>query len=223
MLRTMFLFEDRIPSGTAPIYLPRGNRAIYVRAGAVTATSDDAARYLGDDTAVIDGDELTLHSSDLDTVLWRWELASDDGGDETCHLLRSAPETSSELKLKATLDLDDRYTWLMRCDTVTFPPGGIAHTHLHQGPGIRITRSGEITIHTEGTSETYGPDSAWAEKGVVPVLAPTTTESPTVFVRCFLLPKHCRSASSIRFVHAEDRRKINTQSYRVLMERTIVA
>lgn len=222
MLRTMFLFEDRIPAGTAPVYLPRGNRAVYVHTGGITATSDETSRYLGENTATVDGDELTLHSPESDTVVWRWELTPDESGDEASHLLRSAPQTESELKLKSTLDLDDRYTWLMRCDTVTFPPGGVAHTHLHQGPGIRITRSGEITIHTEGTSEAHGPGSAWAEKGVVPVLAPTTTESPTVFVRCFLLPKHCRGASSIRFVHDEDRRKVNTQSYRVLMERTIV-
>lgn len=222
MPRTMFLFEDHLPAGTKPVYLPRGNRSIYVVSGGLDIHSDDCTRYLSEGSALVAEDELALHATEVDSTIWRWELAGADS-DETAHRLRSAPQASSALKLAASLDIDERYTWLMRCDTVTFPPGGTALTHLHQGPGVRITLSGEITIETEGTTQVHGPGSAWAEKGVVPVFAPTTEKSPTVFVRCFLLPKQNKGASSIRFVHPEDNEKINTQKYRVLMERVIVA
>ncbi|MEU1980829.1 hypothetical protein [Nocardia sp. NPDC019395] len=222
MPRTMFLFEDHLPAGTKPVYLPRENRSIYVVSGGLDIRSDDSTRYLREGSALVADEELALHATEVDSIIWRWELAG-AASDEAAHTLRSAPQTTSELKLTATFELDDRYTWLMRCDTVTFPPGGIAWTHLHQGPGIRITRSGEITIETEGTTKVHGPGSAWAEKGVVPVYAPTTEKDGTTFVRCFLLPKQNMGASSIRFVHPEDNEKINTQKYRVLMERVIVA
>ena len=38
----------------------------------------------------------------------------------------------------------------MRCDRIDFPPGGIAYTHTHPGPGIRYLLHGELDIHTEG-------------------------------------------------------------------------
>ena len=222
MLRTMFLFEDHFPAGTKPVYLPRENRAIYVVSGGLDIHLDNSTRYLNEGSALVADEESTLLATEVDSTIWRWELAG-ESSDEAAHALRCAPQTASELKLAATFELDDRYTWLMRCDTVTFPPGGIAWTHLHQGPGIRITRSGEITIETEGTTKVHDPGSAWAEKGIVPVYAPTTEKCGTSFVRCFLLPKQNLGASSIRFVHAEDNEKINTQKYRVLMERVIVA
>ena len=35
---------------------------------------------------------------------------------------------------------------LLRCDRVDFPPGGVAHRHVHPGPGIRRILYGELTI-----------------------------------------------------------------------------
>jgi hypothetical protein len=117
--------------------------------------------------------------------------------------------------------LDRNIHWLMRCDTVTFPPGGIAYQHLHQGPGIRITREGEITIETKGESTTYGPGQAWGEDGFLPVYASTTTEMSTTFVRCFILPRLTLGTSSIRIISPEDRARGNTQRYHVLAERLL--
>ncbi|MER5439761.1 hypothetical protein [Streptomyces sp. NPDC002790] len=219
--RTLLLFEDTLPAQARPVYLPAGDRAIYVRTGSVDVVDDAGSRFLWQRAAEVAGQELTLAAGDQDTVLWRWELAAEPDADEQRHRFRSAPETTSELKLRADFELDDRYTWLMRCDTVTFPPGGVALTHLHQGPGIRIVLDGEITIETEGTSRDYLPGQAWAEKGVLPVLAPTTERESTTFVRCFLLPKQNKGVSSIRIVQPEDRAKPNTQKYRVLAERTL--
>lgn len=216
--RTLRLFEDRIEAGAKPIYLPKGDRAIFVRSGAAHFVTDATSQYLIQDLAHASPSQTALHVETDDVVLWRWELDDGPHWDDSKFQLRSAPQATSELKIKATFDLDDRYDWLLRCDTVTFPPGGVAWTHLHQGPGIRITRYGEITIETEGTAVKHGPGSPWVEYGVIPVLAPTTETEETSFARCFILPSQLKGVSSLRTVHEEDRAKPNTQSYRVLAE-----
>ena len=112
-------------------------------------------------------------------------------------------------------------THILRCDRVSFPKGGIAYTHVHQGPGIRYCLEGRIRIETEGHSHSYGPGEAWFEIGHEPVLAPTSDEMETSFVRCFILPRSCKGRSSIRYVRPEDATKPKTQRYRVLGERFI--
>ncbi len=148
----------------------------------------------------------------------RWEVARDDGGDG---LLRGAPHCTSAAKLAAEIDLDPGFGWLMRCDKVSFPKGGIAYTHIHQGPGIRCCLEGRIRIETQGQSHSYGPGEAWFENGSDPVLAPTSEETETTFVRCFILPRGNKGRSSIRYVLREDAAKPKSQRYRVLGERFI--
>jgi hypothetical protein len=53
------------------------------------------------------------------------------------------------------------------------------------------------------------------------VLAPTSEEVETTFVRCFVLPRACKGRSSIRYVLKEDAARPKTQRYRVLGERFI--
>ena len=55
----------------------------------------------------------------------------------------------ADVQLEQFIDLDPGFDWLMRCDRVGFPPGGIAHTHVHQGPGIRYTVKGEIIMNSD--------------------------------------------------------------------------
>ena len=129
--------------------------------------------------------------------------------------------TTSELILSAPVELDSRFDWLMRCDCVSFPKGGIAYTHVHQGPGIRYCLEGRIEIETEGSTHDYGPGEPWFESGSSPVLAPTSKETETAFVRCFVLPRSCKSRTSIRYVNPEDAAKPKTQRYKVLGERFI--
>lgn len=212
------LYEDHIEADARPIHLPGQDRAIYIRSGSLELASETVTQYLTAGLATTGGDQLTLSAVE-DTVLWRWELTA-AGRDDA---LRSAPQATSELRLEAEIDLDDRYRWLMRCDTVSFPPGGVAWTHVHQGPGIRIVREGEIAIEIDGHRAVHRPGDAWLERGVDPVLAPTTEDEATTFVRCFILPEQCRGQSSLRIVSAQDRAKGNTQSYRVLSERLVHA
>ena len=113
------------------------------------------------------------------------------------------------------------YGWLMRCDRVGFPKGGVAYTHVHQGPGIRYCLEGGIRIESEGAVHEYRAGEAWFESGAAPVLAPTSQESETSFIRCFVLPRGCKGRSSIRYVRPEDASRPKPQRYTVLGERFV--
>lgn len=210
------LFEDQLPAGCPQVFLPSAPRALYVREGGLSVDDATGGRWLGEDTADVTTTEISLTVTDA-TKLWRWEL----GVGNTSPDLPSAPSAKSRMILEAQLDLDDRYGWLMRCDRVDFPPGGVALTHVHQGPGIRICRHGEITIETLGASKSHGPGEAWFELGHAPVLAPTTDKESTAFLRCFLLPRAVKGKSSIRYVRPEDALAPKVQKYRVFAERFI--
>lgn len=213
------LFEDCIPAGYAAIFLPRAPRSIYVLEGYTTIEFDDGSQYQPPGTAWVGDGQIAILSGKEAATLLRWELV--DMQNQESGSLRSAPGTSSKLKLEQVIDLDPGFDWLMRCDRVGFPPGGIAHTHVHQGPGIRYTVKGEITIETQGHTASHPTGSAWFELGHAPVLAPTTERSETTFVRCFLLPRQSRSRSSIRYVKPEDAAKPKPQDYHVFAERLL--
>ncbi len=212
------LYEDSIPAAHAPIYLPRGPRSLYVLEGGVTVEFEQGSQHHGPDSAWVGQDQLGLLAGEKGAVLWRWELVGPAPGDG---YLRSAPGAKSELKLEQEIELDSQFDWLMRCDRVNFPPGGVALTHVHQGPGIRCCLKGEITIETQGTTTVHPAGSAWFELGHAPVLAPTTKSTDTSFIRCFILPQSCRSRSSIRYVRADDAGKAKLQSYHIYGERML--
>ncbi len=212
------LHEDHLPAGCPPVYLPSGPRALYVRSGGLSIESPHDSQALDPAQARVSQQALTLLNGDQDTVLWRWDLT------DSAHpaaALPSAPATRSELKLEAPISLDRRFEWLMRCDRVDFPKGGVALTHVHQGPGIRICDYGLISIETLGNSHQHPPGSAWFELGHAPVLAPTTDAEETRFIRCFLLPRQLKGRSSIRYVRPEDAAAQKTQRYKVFAERYI--
>ena len=216
---TLRLLEDVIPVGAGPAYLPHAERALYVVEGDVTVEFPDGAQNQQAGGAWLGAGPIALSATGADARVWRWEMVGPapnrDGR------IASAPAMSSWVLLSATLDLDPAQEWLMRCDRVSFPPAGVAWTHVHQGPGIRCCQNGEITIETEGRRSTYGPGEAWLELGFEPVLAPTTPDVPTCFIRCFLLPRACRGRSSIRYVHAEDVAREKVQQYFVFGERFV--
>ena len=213
------LHEDRLPAGCPPIHLPAPPRAVYVRSGGLAVDAHDQGQWLGEGHASVAQDELTLSNGTEETVLWRWELTG--AGQPGTGDLPSAPAATTLLKLEAPVTLDPRFSWLMRCDRVEFPPAGVALTHVHQGPGIRICLNGEIRIETLGETHAYPAGEAWFEVGHAPVLAPTTERESTTFIRCFLLPRQVKGRSSIRYVHAADAAAKKVQQYRVFAERYI--
>ncbi len=220
MKHLLRLIEDVLPPACAPVYLPATNRAIFVHAGEVSVEFATGAQHQPGNSAWLGSDEIALTTTEAGATLWRWELlgAAEHGGDG---LIAAAPGASSTCKLAEPVELAGGFSWLMRLDRVAFPPGGIAYTHVHQGPGIRCCRRGEIRIEVHGRTSTYGPGEAWLERGFEPVLAPTTEREETEFIRCFVLPRSCRGRSSIRYVLAEDAAKPKRQSYHVFGERFI--
>jgi len=219
-MRTVLrLHEDRLPASGDPVYLPALERSIYVIEGDVTVEFASGCTSQPAGSAWLGGNEIALVPAGNGVRILRWELAADSADDHGA--LLSAPSATSELKCSAKIDFDPRFGWLMRCDRVSFPKGGIAYAHVHQGPGIRYCLEGQIEIQSEGSTHHYGPGQSWFERGPVPVLAPTSTEMETTFVRGFLLPRACKGRSSIRYVYPEDAAKPRPQRYKVLGERFI--
>lgn len=218
-LMILRLLEDHLPAASDPVYLPALNRALYVAQGDVTVEFATGCTRHDHGSAWVGSEEIALSPGQAGACVLRWELAR--VGAEDTGLVRAAPRCTSMVKLAEHIDLGDGFGWLMRCDEVAFPKGGVAYTHVHQGPGIRICLEGRIRIETDGASGEYGPGEAWFESGTTPVLAPTSEHAETRFVPCFVLPRGCKGKSSIRYVLSEDAAKPKTQRYRVLAERFI--
>ena len=195
----------------ASLELERANRVIYLVEGRLTVTADSSSTGLGANEAWHGSAACRLTAREEDARVWRWEL-----GD------RSAPATSSgEVKLAREIRLAPAARYLMRCDRVDFPPGGVAYTHTHQGPGIRVLLRGEFRVETGGRTLLVRPGEAWFESGPEPVYAAATHSVETSFVRVMILPGELEGRSSIRYVNAEDHEKPKTQRYTVLVDAPI--
>ena len=134
--------------------------------------------------------------------------------------IRWAIEKTSgvDVLLTVRLALDRSAKWLLRCDRVDFPPGGIAYRHTHPGPGIRCLLFGRITIETEGHSAMHGPLGAWYESGPAPVRAIASAEGAAAFARVMLLPREWRGQRSIRYVDPADAERPKLQQAKVYFD-----
>ncbi len=198
------LIEDRLSRETTRRLSCGVNRVVYVAEG---GASIDGERLNADEARFVPAEEATRLPGE--GLLWIWELVKEG----------KAPPLApgATLKLEATvttLDPGDGRRWLMRCDSVAFPPGGCAYTHVHRGPGIRSLKEGSIRIDTQGVSRFYGPGEAWYESGPEPVFAQADEARATRFIRVMLLPVELRGQSSIRYVLDVDREKPKRQTYR---------
>ncbi|MGI9380967.1 MAG: hypothetical protein ACR2OW_15080 [Methyloligellaceae bacterium] len=197
----LHLFEDRIVAGQEIVLADTPARAIYVNAGAVTCNGtvhECDAGFLADGA-------VTITAGSSGATLWRWDLshmATEVKGYEAIGKLTGA--------IPAELAGGDSF---LRLDSVSFPPGGTAMLHTHQGPGIRCLREGSIRIDTEGTSTSYGPGSAWFETGPHPVFAQADHAISSRFIRATVLPKTLLGQSSIRYVNEADKSRPKSQSY----------
>ena len=108
--------------------------------------------------------------------------------------------------------------WLVRCDRVDFPPGGVAYTHTHPGPGLRVLLFGRIRIETQGTSHEYGPFEWWYETGPDPVFAAASSDEETAFVRVLVLPAEWEGKRTIHYLDPADDEKPKLQRARVYLE-----
>jgi hypothetical protein len=120
-------------------------------------------------------------------------------------------------------EIDERPAgdWLVRCDRVDFPPGGVACTHTHPGPGLRVLLKGRLRIDTEGAAREYGPFESWYATGPDPVYAAASETDETAFVRVLLLPAEWEGKRTIRYVDPADEDKPKLQRARVYFERRL--
>ena len=111
--------------------------------------------------------------------------------------------------------------WVVRCDRIDFPPGGIAYRHVHPGPGIRRILHGELTIDRNGEAHTYRAGESWLEEADDPVLAMASPTEDTAFVRVMLLPAEWAGRRTIQYLDSADDERPKLQRATVLLEQPI--
>ena len=111
--------------------------------------------------------------------------------------------------------------WLLRCDRVDFPPGGVAYRHTHPGPGLRVLLHGRIRIETQGESHEYGPFEWWYETGPDPVFAAASETEETAFVRVLVLPAEWAGKRTIAYVDPADVERPKLQRARIYLEQPL--
>lgn len=136
---------------------------------------------------------------DLERGVPRFGAASLEGPALVWQLDQDERDAEGAL-LSRFVQLDPFAAWVVRCDRVDFPLGGVAPRHTHPGPGIRYLLSGELEIETEGRTAFYASGGAWFESGPEPVLARASSHLPTAFVRVLVLPAEWAGKRTIRYL-----------------------
>jgi hypothetical protein len=208
------LVEDVMAAG-ARLVLPADgvHRVCYVVHGEI----DAGGGPLRDDQAVLLSGAAEVKASASGATVWRYELAP--AGAVVVELSEPVGITREKLRQPLVWPVADEV--LIRADSVSFPPGGCAFLHTHQGPGIRCLIDGGIRIDAMGHSASFGPGAAWFESGPDPVFAQAAADRPSRFIRVMVLPATLLGRSSIAYVNAEDREKPKSQSYKGYIDQII--
>jgi quercetin dioxygenase-like cupin family protein len=193
--------------------LPTGIRVIYVRDGDAVTRADGQAAGLAPDSAWHGSGAARVTAGTAGATLWRWELAAGDAA--------PAAGVDSAVALARAVELDAAGDYLVRCDRVSFPPGGIAYTHVHRGPGIRRLLEGALRVEVNGAAHDIAPGEAWFEAGPDPVLATASKTVPSAFARVMILPREMLGRPSVRYIRPEDADKPKLQTYRVFVDEPI--
>jgi hypothetical protein len=212
----LVLYADRLaPSATASAEQTPVNRVIYVAEGQAIIRGAGVAASLSANSAWHGRGPVSIAAGPTGADLLRWELTENGSGPLEGTGIRSVLSRDGTPRIVAGSQ------YLMRCDRVDFPPGGVAYTHTHQGSGIRCLQRGAIRIDTQGHSFWVEPGGAWFETGADPVFAETCPDGPSHFIRVMILPRAVQGKSSIRYVRPEDEDKPKTQKYQVFVDEPI--
>ena len=197
-MTTLALYEDVLaPEEARP--LQAASRVVYVASGDASSIGPNEA-WFGDAG-------VTLQAGHRGATVLRWELTDWE------------PEGA---KLAARIGLDPWGEYLMRCDRVDFPPGGVAYRHTHPGPGIRCLLAGTLRIEgPDGAERTLVPLDAWFEGAEYPVVATASDAAATAFVRVLLLPPEWRGKRTITSLDEADEEKPKLQRATVFLEETV--
>jgi len=173
---TLAFFRDQLAAGAQPAMSDACPCVLYVRSGSLAVRSNKTVATLAPNSAWHGAASCEAVAGKTGAEVYRWELRREPGTGGAASTLRAA------------LTLDPKLAYLMRCDRVDFPPGGIAYTHTHQGGGIRCLLTGEIRIKVSDKEQLVRPGEAWFEAGPDPVLALASEREPTAFARVMILP-----------------------------------
>jgi hypothetical protein len=204
-------FRDSLEPN-ATVELP-GNctRVVYLCSGTARLRSPGFAAGMSANSAFHGASAFTVIAGPTGAQLHRWELVR-----------AGQPVAGTAMPLLVSaLALDAATRYLVRCDRVDFPPGGIAYTHTHRGGGVRCLIAGTIRIDVPGATHEIGPGEPWFEAGPDPVLATASASEDTSFSRVMILPLELLGRSSIRYVLPEDQDKPKRQSYQLFIDEPI--
>ncbi len=145
-----------------------------------------------------------------------WRVAYDIEGDRA---LRGPARVDGPAIVWELAESPGPGEWIVRCDRVDFPPGGIAYRHVHPGPGVRRILFGELTIdRADGNTRTYRAGESWHEAADDPVVATASAGEDAAFVRVLLLPAEWAGRRTIRYLDPADEDKPRLQRATVLLE-----
>jgi len=201
------LLEDRLGEGER-LHLDAAHRVVYAVYGAVDVEAGGSRASIGENATWHGAGPCVIHARAA-ARLWRWELRADG--------MPRSDSARTALKLSHAIEMPAGGA-LMRADRVDFPPRGIAYTHTHQGPGIRVLVHGRFRVETNGHALKLGAGGPWFERGPDPVYAEAIGDEPTSFVRVMVLPLALRGKSSIRYVKSEDQARPKSQTYTVFVD-----
>ena len=179
------LYDDRLGVKVTSGPLAAANRVVYVMEGMASISTSSGSTTLSANSACFRPDEVIAISGADGARLLRYELVAASAPQSVLN----SENATSKLLLDAALDLQPGDDYLMRCDRVDLPPGGIAYTHAHQGPGTRCLLQGGFIVETEGHRTEIAPGEAWFESGPDPVLARAPDDRPGYFSRVMILPR----------------------------------
>jgi hypothetical protein len=175
---------------------------------------------LGDgETLALDAGPRVIYSVDADEARFSTEAIQLSAGDGR-HLLRYelSREPNTDSQISASLELNGAESYLVRCDRVELPPGGVAYLHTHQGPGIRCLIHGRFRVEVNGLAHTVDRYGAWFEDGRAPVEARAVSDDGAAFVRVMILPRELLGRPSIRYVRPDDADRPKPQRYHVYVD-----
>jgi len=206
MAYSLRLIEDRLaPGAAAPPPRPGVHRILYALSGALVS------RLNGEPLPAVGPGADSVSAGADGARVYRFEL-----------LRQPASQAGGRVLLEHPIDLAAAPAWLMRCDRVDFDPGGVAPPHRHRGGGIRcLLRGGlEVTVG-EGASRVMRPGDVWFESGRDPVLAVSSREAETSFIRVSVLPQEIRGQSSILYLDPADASRGRPRRYTVHVDQPI--
>jgi len=207
-------YKEQLAPNTKSKPLPAANRIIHV----VSGTLSVGDKHLNAGDAIFENGIVNLESKSHNVELWCWDFVNITSSEETPS--PEAQQTTPALTARVeNLEIKPGSAWLLRCQSVDFPPETTVDMHAHHGAGIRCLAFGEINFtHLDGMKNTVRPGDAWYEEAFHYLHAVTMKSGPSRFVRVMLVPLEYRDTSTFKYHNRDDAEKTRMQTTLKLAE-----